>query len=170
VLGPSDYDNQWSLGVAYIYSREFEKGMAAFERAIELCPNGPDLLADMADALVYVGRPEEAVANIQRAVRLNPIHPDSYLWSLGVALYHCGRYEEAVSALMRMNQPPNLVRRHVAANLVRLGRMEEARRVATEFLRNDPDYRLERETVWPHKNQKDLDDFITDLRRAGLPD
>jgi TolB-like protein/class 3 adenylate cyclase/Tfp pilus assembly protein PilF len=170
VLGPSDYDNQWSLGVAYIYSREFEKGMAAFERAIELCPNGPDLLADMADALVYVGRPEEAVANIHRAMRLNLIHPDSYLWSLGVALYHCGRYEEALSALMRMNQPPNLVRRHVAANLVRLGRMEEARQMATEFLKNDPDYRLERETVWPHKNPNDLDDFITDLRRAGLPD
>jgi TolB-like protein/class 3 adenylate cyclase len=170
VLGPSDYDNQWSLGVAYVYSREFEKGMAAFERAIELCPNGPDLLADMADALVYVGRPEEAVANIQRAMRLNPIHPDSYLWSLGVALYHCGRYEEALSALTRMNQPPSLVRRHVAANLVRLGRMEEARQVATEFLKNDPEYRLERETVWPHKNPKDLDDFITDLRRAGLPD
>jgi hypothetical protein len=71
---------------------------------------------------------------------------------------------------MRMNQPPNLVRRHVAANLVRLGRMEEARQAAAEFLKNDPDYRLERETVWPHKNPKDLDDFITDLRRAGLPD
>lgn len=170
VLGPSDFDNQWSLGVAYIYNREFEKGMAAFERAVELCPNSPDLLADMADALVYVGRPEEAVANIQRAMRLNPIHPDSYLWSLGVALYHCGRYEEAVAALTRMNQMPNLVRRHIAANYVRLDRMEEARQMAAEFLRNDPDYRLEREAVWPHKNPKDLDDLIADLRRAGLPD
>ena len=56
VLGPSDFDNQWSLGIAYIYSREFEKGMSAFERAVELCPNSPDLLMDMADALVYVGR------------------------------------------------------------------------------------------------------------------
>jgi adenylate cyclase len=170
VLGPSDFDNQWSLGVAYIYSREFEKGMAAFDRAVELCPNSPDLLADMADALVYVGRPEEGVANIQRAMRLNPIHPDSYLWSLGVALYHCGRYEEAVAALTRMNQVPNLVRRHIAANYVRLGRMEEARQMAAEFLKNDPDYRLEREAVWPHKDPKDLEDLIADLRRAGLPD
>ena len=170
MLNPSDFDNQWSLGVAYIYSREFEKGMAAFERAVELCPNSPDLLADMADALVYIGRPAEAVANIQRAMRLNPIHPDSYLWSLGVALYHCGRYEEAVAALTRMNQVPNLVRRHIAANYVRLGRMEEARQMAAEFLKNDPDYRLERETVWPHKDPKDLEDLIADLRRAGLPD
>jgi tetratricopeptide (TPR) repeat protein len=170
VLGPSDYDNHWSLGVAYIYSREFEKGMAAFDRAVELCPNSPGLLADMADALVYVGRPEEAVANIQRAMKLNPIHPDSYLWSLGFALYYCSRYEEALSALMRMNQPPNLARRHIAATYVRLGRLDQARQTAAEFLKDDPDYRLEREKVWPHKHPKDLDDFITDLRRAGLPD
>lgn len=170
VLGPSDYDNHWSLGVAYIYGREFEKGMAAFDRAVELCPNSPGLLADMADALVYVGRPAEAVASIQRAMKLNPIHPDSYLWSLGFALYHCGRYEEALAALMRMNQPPNLARRHIAATYVRLGRLDEARRMAAEFLKDDPDYRLDRERVWPHKDPKDLDDFITDLRHAGLPD
>jgi hypothetical protein len=69
-----------------------------------------------------------------------------------------------------MNQMPNLVHRHIAANYVRLGRMAEAQQMAGEFLRNDPDYKLEREAVWPHKNPKDLDDLIADLRRAGLPD
>lgn len=169
VLGPSDFDNQWSLGAACVYSREFDKGMAAFERAIELCPNSPDLLVDMADALVYVGRPLDAIANIQRAMRLNPIHPDGYHWSLGVALYHAGRYQEAISALTRMSVMPNLVRRHLAASHVRLGRMEEARRVAGEFMKLDPDYRLEREQVWPYKDPKLLEDFVADLRQAGLP-
>jgi tetratricopeptide (TPR) repeat protein len=170
VLGPSDADNQWSLGAAYIYSREFEKGMSAFERAIELNPNNPDLLMDMADALVYVEQPDEAVANVQRAMRLNPIHPDSYLWTLGIALYHCGRYEESLAALLRMSHPPNLVRRQIAAVYVRLGRIDEARKIAAEFLREDPTYKLEREMVWPHKNPKDLEAFVADLRRAGLPD
>jgi adenylate cyclase len=170
VLGPSDADNQWSLGAAYIYSREFEKGMSAFERATELNPNNPDLLMDMADALVYVERPSEALANVQRAMRLNPIHPDSYLWTLGIALYHCGRYEESLTALLRMSHPPNLVRRQVAAVYVRLGRIDEARKMAAEFLREDPTYRLEREMVWPHKNPRDLEAFVADLRRAGLPD
>ena len=169
MLGPSDFDNQWSLGAACIYSREFDKGMAAFERAIELCPNSPDLLVDMADALVYVGRPLDAIANIQRAMRLNPIHPDGYHWSLGVALYHAGRYEEAITALTRMSVMPNLVRRHLAASYVRLGRMEDARGVAGEFMKLDPDYRLEREQVWPYKDPKLLDAFVADLRQAGLP-
>ena len=170
VLGPSDADNQWSLGAAYIYSREFEKGMSAFERAIDLNPNNPDLLMDMADALVYVERPEDAVANVQRAMRLNPIHPDAYLWTFGIALYHCGRYEESVAALMRMSHPPNLARIQLAASYVRLDRIEEARRTAAEFLREDPTYTLERERVWPHKDAKVLEAFVADLRRAGLPD
>lgn len=170
VLGPSDFDNQWSLGAACIYGREFTSGMAAFERATELCPNSPDLLVDMADALVYVGRPLDAIANIQRAKRLNPIHPDGYHWSLGIALYHAGRYEEAISALTRMSQAPNLARRHLAASHVRLGRLEEARQVAAEFMKHDPEYRLEREQVWPYREPKVLEAFVADLRTAGLPD
>jgi TolB-like protein/Tfp pilus assembly protein PilF len=170
VLGPSDFDNQWSLGAAYIYSREFEKGMSAYERAVELNPNSPDLLVDMADALVYVGRPEDAAANVERAMRLNPIHPDNYLWTLGIALYYCGRYDESVAALMRMNDPPNLVKRQIAADYVRLGEIEKARKTAEDFLNHDPGYKLEREWVWPFKDPKDVESFMDDLRRAGLPD
>jgi TolB-like protein/Tfp pilus assembly protein PilF len=168
-LGPSDSDNYWSLGVALLHSREFETGMAAFERAVELNPNNPNLLVDMADALVYVGRPEEATAHIERAMRLNPIHPDNYLWSLGFALYHAGRCAESVSALARMSDPPNLVRRHLAANYVQLGRLADAQRVAAEFLLREPGYRLEQEKAWPFRDPKVAEAFMADLRRAGLP-
>jgi adenylate cyclase len=168
-LGPSDSDNYWSLAGAYVHSREFDKGMAAFARAVELNPNNPNLLVDMADALVFVGRPEEAIAHIERAMRLNPIHPDFYLWSLGIALYYAGRYAESVAALTRMSDPPNLVRRHLAANYVRLGRLAEARRVAAEFLIQQPAYTLEQEKARPFRDPKVLEAFMADLQRAGLP-
>ena len=71
---------------------------------------------------------------------------------------------------MRMSHPPNLARIQLAASHVRLGRIEEARKTATEFLREDPTYTLERERVWPHKDAKVLEAFVADLRRAGLPD
>jgi TolB-like protein len=168
-LAPSDSDNYWSLAGAYVYSREFDKGMAAFARAVELNPNNPNLLVDMADALVFVGRPEEAIVHIERAMRLNPIHPDFYLWSLGIALYYAGRYAESVAALTRMSDPPNLVRRHLAANYVRLGRLVEARRVAAEFLIQQPAYTLEQEKARPFRDPSVLEAFIADLQRAGLP-
>jgi adenylate cyclase len=169
-LGPSDFENHWSLGAAYVYSRELEKGMAALERAVSLNPNSPGLLIDWADALVYAGRSEEAITAVERAMRYNPIHPDWYLWTLGMALYHAGRFEEALSALRKVGDPPNLLRRHLAATYVRLGRMGEARRVAAEFLKQDPTYTLQREQNWPYKDRDMLRAFVADLRDAGLPE
>jgi TolB-like protein/cytochrome c-type biogenesis protein CcmH/NrfG len=168
-LGPSDADNYWSMAVAYIYSRDFEKGMAAFERAVEINPNNPNLLVDMAEALVYIGRAEEAIAQIERAMRLNPIHPDFYLWTRGIALYHTGRYTEALASLTKIGDPANAVRRHLAATYVRLRRMADARRVAAELLLHDPSYTVERERVWPYRDAAVLEAFMADLRSAGLP-
>jgi adenylate cyclase len=168
-LGPSDADNYWSMAVAYLYSRDFEKGMAAFERAVEINPNNPNLLVDMAEALVYVGRAEEAIVQIERAMRLNPIHPDFYLWTHGIALYHTGRYAEALASLTRISDPANAVRRHLAATYVRLGRMAEARRTTAELLLHDPSYTVERERVWPYRDAAVLEAFMADLRSAGLP-
>jgi adenylate cyclase len=168
-LGPSDSDNYWSMAVAYLYSREFEKGMAAFDRAVELNPNNPNLLVDMAEALVYIGRADEAVVQIERAMRLNPIHPDFYLWTFGIALYHAGRYAEALASLAKISDPANAVRRHLAATYVRLGRMAEARRVAAELLLDDPSYAVDRERAWPYRDVAVLEAFMADLRSAGLP-
>jgi adenylate cyclase len=169
-LGPSESDNHWSLGAAYVYNREFDRGLAAYGRAIELNPNNPDLLVDLADAFVYVGRFEEAIANVERATRFNPIYPDNYLWTLGIALYHAGQCELAVVALNKMGNPPNLARRHLAAAYCRLGRMDEARNVVAEFLNRDPTYTLEREKLWPYKDPLILESLLSDLRSAGLPE
>jgi hypothetical protein len=68
-----------------------------------------------------------------------------------------------------MSDPPNLVRRHLAASYVRLGRLADARRVAAEFLIHDPAYTLEQERVRPFRDAKVLEGFIADLQRAGLP-
>jgi adenylate cyclase len=168
-LGPSDFENHWSVAAVYLYHREFDKAMAAYQRAADLNPHSSGLLADTADAFVLLGRVEEAVAMIQRAIRINPIHPDGYYWTLGAALYHAGRVEEAVAALTRIANPPNLLRRNLAAAYARLGRLSEAREVAAEFLAHDPAYRIERERIWPYKDPTMLEAFIADLRAAGLP-
>jgi adenylate cyclase len=169
-LGASESDNHWSLAAAYIYNREFDKGLAAFRRAIDLNPNNPDLLVDMADAFVYVGQVGDAIANVERAMRFNPIYPDNYLWTLGMALYHAGQCELAVVALNKMSNPANLARRHLAAAYVRLGNVAEARRVVAEFLKYDPTYTLDREKLWPYKDPVILESLLTDLRSAGLPE
>ena len=170
VLEPENFENHWSLAMAYLYSREFDTAMATFERAISMNPNSAGLLIDMADALVFDGRAKEAIASVERAMRLNPICPNSHLWTLGIALYHSGEFEKSLAALKRIGNAPNLVRRHEAAVHVQLGEVEKARKIAADFLAQYPDYTVERERLWPYRDTNMLEAFIADLRSAGLPD
>jgi adenylate cyclase len=169
-IEPDNFENHWSLAMAYLYGREFDLALATFERAASMNSNSAGLLIDMADALVFDGRAKEAIACVERAIKLNPIFPDSYSWTLGIALYHSGEFEKALSALNRIVTPPSLVRRHHAATLVRLGQIEAARRMAAEFLVQEPGYTLEREKLWPYRDASVLEAFMDDLRAAGLPE
>lgn len=170
VRGPSDFENLEHLGFVSLYCHEFDRSLACYEQALELNPNSADLLADMADMLAHIGRTAEAVAYIARAKQLNPICPEWYDWVLGIAAFHDGRYEEALAAFTRAGNPSTFLLREMVATYVRLGRMDEARLVAHEVLRRQPNYRLSAESIRPFKDPKVLESFIADLRRAGLPD
>lgn len=168
-LSPSEFDGHWSLAAVHLASCNFDKSMSAFERAIALNPNCPNLLVDRAECLVYVGRADDAIVSIHQAMEMNPTFPDWYYWTLGIAHYHAGNFAEAVSTLTKGN-PPNLSRRHLAAAHVRLGELDAARDVATEFLVEDPHYKLSQERRWPYKDSTAMNALLEDLRIAGFPD
>ena len=80
-LGPEDYDNWWSLGIALTTNDRYAEGIQAYERARQLNPNDADLLASMSDGLVAVGRAEEAAQQVRQAMRRNPKYPAWYAWN-----------------------------------------------------------------------------------------
>ena len=172
-LAPFNHYSHWALANALMQSGQIEQALVEYDRALERNPNDASLLADSAEPLVYAGRPKEAVVRMKTAVRLNPYHPDWYLWTLGWAQYFGGDYEEALASLKKMSQMPNLARRSLATTYVRLGRLEEARAVVAEFLKNDPDYTLEKLRLnikGKFINPADEKRLIDDLRKAGLPE
>lgn len=65
--------------------RKIDQAVAELEAARRLQPNDPDVLADLASALPFAGRPEEAVSLIQQAMEHNPDHPAWYFSASGVA-------------------------------------------------------------------------------------
>ena len=73
-LDPNDYQAQWALGWACLYNRQYEKAMAIYLRARELNPNDAELLAEMANFLIYIGQPKQAIDQVKEAIRLNPFH------------------------------------------------------------------------------------------------
>lgn len=169
-LAPDDYRIYNVLGFIYLHNWEFEKATAAIDRAIELNRNDSDLIAETAQALIYLGRPLEAASQIESAMRLSPYHPQWYFGLLGWALYDAGKYEEALRALKKIDKPQIWVHRQLAVVYVRLGQIDKAKEEIEIVLAADPEYRISNANDWPYKDQSAWERYAQDLRTAGAPE
>lgn len=160
------------LGRIYLAKRQYIEAIAEGERAIALAPSSDFVYAALAFSLHHAGRPEEAIALYEKAIRLNPIPPVWYLTSLASSYQGTGRYEESIKlhkkALRR--SPENLWAHLGLAGIYSiLGREQDARAEAAEVLRIDPQFSLKSsETSSLYKNQADIELRIEAWRKAGL--
>ena len=99
------------------------------EKAVALDPNDATALAGFANGLVLAGRPDEGLALIQDAMRLDPHHPPSYLITQGAAEFGMERFKEAAATFERaVKRNPNneLPLIYLAASYGHLGRIKDA--------------------------------------------
>ena len=171
-LDNSEAEAHWVLGMALTNTRNQQKNaISEFERALSLSPNNADLLASYGWALSYLGKAEEAVESIKKAMRLNPVYPDWYVQGLLIALYTARRYEEAIEFSGKIDV------RHLTTNLIiagsyaHLGRYEEAKASASSALEESPGFSLrEWAANLSFENPEDLEHYLDGLRKAGLPE
>jgi adenylate cyclase len=167
-MAPNGYKVHWLLGYVYLQLRDFDRAIAGYERALALNSNDADFLAQMANALTYLGRSEQAISQLKKAMRMNPRHPDWYWTQLGIAYYEVGRYDEALAALKQNNKPLFSTHSTLAAVYVRLDRLEEARVEVSKILAINPDYTLKSENNLPYKDETRRERLVNDLRKAGV--
>lgn len=74
-------------------------------RSLDLNPYDADTLAQLGFLRVIRGYPEEGLEWIDKAILLNPFHPDWYHFDRALALFQLGRFEEAAQA--QENVPSN---------------------------------------------------------------
>ncbi len=169
-LDPIDYRAHWVLGRLYNSQGKHTQSLAEFDRALRINPNDANLLAVSVDNLVYGGRMEEALERCQHAIRLNPNCPDWYWWQLGFCHFHLGRYEDALEALGRIIALDQS-RRLLAATYAHLGRLEEARSEAEEFMKVAPSFSIkEWARTEPYTDPNELQRYVDGMHKAGLPE
>jgi len=157
-----------ALGYAHLYRKEHDESLAAYTRALELNPNDADLLVEMGDTLSNTGNPDEAVNLISRSLRLNPFHPDWYLWSLAEAHFYGQRFEEAVKTLKDMRDQSE-AHRLFASCYAHLDQLDDARHHARQVLKAHPNFSLDHwSKVPPNRNVEQIEFYIAGLRKAGL--
>jgi adenylate cyclase len=160
------------LGFLLVLVRQYDKAVTEAERGVSLDPNVADIYGWLGMVYRYVGRWEDAVVAYEKAIRLNPIPPNFYLYGLGLSYAWTERYEEAITVLEKATQdhPDAFYVRLFAAAVYSLARRdEEARAEAAEVLRLNPKFSLKKwEKSLRYKDQKDQEQFISALSKAGL--
>lgn len=167
-IDPTDGTAYRELGRVALFDRDIDQSLRHMKVAAELAPHHADLLADYADTLVHDSNFSAAEEKIDEAIRLNPVPPDEYLWTLGGIHFFRGRFEEALNALTQMrNQDPAL--RLMAAAAAMGGRMDLARKYRQRALELQPDFSVARwASRMPQRDPADVDFYVEALRQAGF--
>ena len=171
-LDNAEAEAHWVLGMALTDSKNQQKiAIAEFERALSLSPNNADLLASYGWALSYLGRAEDAVESIKKAMRLNPVYPDWYIQGLMIALYCARCYEEVIAVSKTINVRHLTTHLLLAGSYAQIGQLDDAKIPAANALEENPDFSLRQ---WSEnlsfENPADLEHYIDGLRKAGLPE
>lgn len=154
---------------------EYDRAIEAFDRAIAASPNSAIAWGLSAPTYCYLGEGQAAIDRAQHALSLSPLEPYAYFYrtALTLAHYFNGTYEDSVFwGQKTMAAAPTFIAnmRPLIASLVALGRLDEARNVARELVKRDPNFRVDHFRSWyPVRNVKLRDELAERLLAAGLP-
>ncbi len=164
------------LGSIHSARRETEQVRKHFDRAIAINPNDADTLINAAMALAILGEPEEGLALVSTAIRLNPNHPDWYFSFLGGCHFIAGHFVDTIAAMEKAPDALPEVRAILAAAYAQVGRLDEARTEIAEFVRRFPSHWTGQPSIqfvadtFRWGRQESINRLLDGLRKAGLPE
>jgi TolB-like protein len=169
-LDPNNAGAHAILGLLLVYGGRLEEASDQLAAALRIDPNHADGWLFRACLKVNQGRPEEGIENVRTAFLLNPQPQGLYHWILGYAQYAAGRYQEAVDTLVHPVTRRTLSQRILAAALAQLGRHDEAKAEAREFLAANPHFTITHWAATDHfDRESDRQHFVDGYLKAGLP-
>ena len=153
--------------------RKYQVALAEAELAIALDPNDAEGHMIMAEVLLCVGRPEEAITFAKKAMMLDPRNIAFPLGLQGKAYFCMERFEEAVTLMeraLRLNPNRTGFAATLAAAYAHLGREQEARSALDIYTKPwlVPAILQKVMYFFPFKNPEDADRLADGLLKAGL--
>lgn len=171
----NDFRGRWYRAMVYWNRGDFKTSFQEFDAAralitdpTRIAKDTADLDADMAEAYIYYGDPEQALALIDGAAARDPDHAYWHDWNRARAYYMAKRYDDALATIRRMSSPPNDVRLIEAASEAQLGNLSDARRIMSEFSKIEPDWTLQKSAEYRYGDNAARDHWLDGLSKAGL--
>ncbi|MEH6404734.1 MAG: BTAD domain-containing putative transcriptional regulator [Sneathiella sp.] len=158
---------------AFIH-HDFESAQEFFDRSLSANPNCAYAWGFGAITNCYVGKPEEALAMLERCRLIMPFDPHPYYFDTArcIASMLSGKYEDAVRIgrqVLRNNPNFHANYRPLISSLGHLGSEDDAAPVLLEFVKHQPDFSVS----WHIENYPPLDkekaaSYVDGLRKAGV--
>ena len=169
-LDDSDSDVHRVLAALNLTRDDHDKAAYHQERALALNPNYDLVVVQQGELLTWLGRPEEGIDWIKKAMRLNPYHPERFWSHLGRACYCAEKYAEAADAFSRITRPDHTHHAFLAATFAQMGNAVAAAAHAAEVLKREPKFSVSVYLATQHYKRKvDRQRHEAGLLKAGLP-
>jgi adenylate cyclase len=172
-----DDNDPWAhlaLGYLAMLERRTEESIVAFRRAVELNPNSAVARHQLGRGLAFAGRSDEAIRELELAIRLSPRDPQRPLFDLNMALAHyfAGRFAESANlATPACKLRPDHWggRRQLCASLAKAGRVAEARLELERLKKEHHELSIEwmRQHI-PLPTVELMERYLDGMRAAGL--
>jgi adenylate cyclase len=169
-LDDNDSDVHRILAALNLNREDHDKAAYHQERALALNPNYDLVVVQQGELLTWLGRPEEGIDWIKKAMRLNPYHPERFWSHLGRACYCAEKYAEAAEAFSRITRPDHTHHAFLAATFAQMGNAVAAAAHAAEVLKREPNFSAATYLTTQHyKREVDRERHAAGLLKAGLP-
>jgi adenylate cyclase len=162
------------LGAVHTFVRNHGTARVLLERALALDPNAAWAWSRLGWLENYSDRPERALENFERALRLSPLDPMNFNNYVGMGSAHevAQDYDKATALYRRaLEERPHAmwIYRNLASSLSGAGRMEEAKKAYAEITRSYPDLTVSKFKQAMVFSAPVLDRMVDNLKKLGLP-
>lgn len=171
-LDPDYYAAHIARGDMHDRAGEPDLAIVRYQHAASLNPSSADAMALTSEPLIFLGRAEEAIRVLERAIDINPITPGWYFKSMSFAHWAAGNCAEAVAWMERRASFRPWDLRHLMVAQACAGDLDAARETVARHMAAEPDYTIrtyrERNTPAFARNPDLIERFVDDMRKAGM--
>jgi TolB-like protein/class 3 adenylate cyclase len=161
------------LSHLHLIDRDFDAALASGRNAVLNRPSCTHANAFYANVLLYCCEHETALHHIKLAMRYSPIHPVFFKDILAAAHRALGDLDQAeeFAHAAITTDPKDLNAQLILTSLaVQKNESEKCAGITKDICNIDPAFSIAKfAETQPYRNQKFLDEFLADLRSAGLP-
>jgi DNA-binding winged helix-turn-helix (wHTH) protein/TolB-like protein len=178
-IDPQNQDALLVLGGTLMFNGRLAEAMAVTRQLLSLNPHDARANADLAAQYYFAGRWEDALRQVDLAIRLSPLdrpHVAACQTLAATALIPLQRYDEAIERAQLVLDGPRARGRHgvIASAEAWRGNLEAARNAAAESLKLQPGMSIERLRASRGSTAPEylagMEHFYEGLRRAGIPE